>query len=667
VKVFNKFSDETRNKTNYLMFKYFFINTYKQVCLESCPNQMFHYEAMKNFKSFEELHGSLICRTEEHKARIHTKTDIEEAIKQNLCVGWYLNSVPFYNRCILNMSLNAFDLKGVDEITNRITKFMKSMGQEFPTAENRQLGLRKDIVKENMMQTDTGLSKLGCNILFSFFNVDKDVCGDIVEDVFNSPLLILQASCCALIASLFYIALMRWFSGQIVWFSIFGVLIGLGMPLIYCIMQYIFWKRATKERTTDYNMESIFKQILRDEYTWLILSIFFGVCFVVILLIVIVMLKRIRIAIAMIKEGSKVVSSLISTMFFPIFSWTLYLATIAFSIYVGLHLISIKERSFKMVHQLAYGKEACICEGPATNYTVGESCSPEVFRQHCFIRQTGVDQQSQVPCSNTKCSFDDFVFSPLIKVAIFYNVFGFCWLSFFVSAFNYMVLASTFARWYWTLKKRDVPFFTLTTAFCQTAFYHLGTLAFGSFILAVVRMVCLVLEYISRKVKAHDNFVTRAIIWIMRFFFWLMDAFLKFATRNAYIMCAIHGHNFITSAKDSFKLVMRNPLRMVTLDFAMGFLFFVSKVLLSAGAGVSTYFFLSNYPEAFKLHYNVVPAILVAIFTYLIAHVFFGVYSTAVDTLFLCFLEDCERNDGSPEKPFFMSKQLKKILGKRNH
>jgi len=432
-------------------------------------------------------------------------------------------------------------------------------------------------------------------------------------------------------------------------------------------MQYIFWKRATKERTTDYNMESIFKQILRDEYTWLILSIFFGVCFVVILLIVIVMLKRIRIAIAMIKEGSKVVSSLISTMFFPIFSWTLYLATIAFSIYVGLHLISIKERSFKMVHQLAYGKEACICEGPATNYTVGESCSPEVFRQHCFIRQTGVEQQSQVPCSNTKCSFDDFVFSPLIKVAIFYNVFGFCWLSFFVSAFNYMVLASTFARWYWTLKKRDVPFFTLTTAFCQTAFYHLGTLAFGSFILAVVRMVCLVLEYISRKVKAHDNFVTRAIIWIMRFFFWLMDAFLKFATRNAYIMCAIHGHNFITSAKDSFKLVMRNPLRIVTLDIAMGFLFFVSKVLLSAGAGVSTYFFLSNYPEAFKLHYNVVPAILVAIFTYLITHVFFGVYSTAVDTLFLCFLEDCERNDGSPEKPFFMSKQLKKILGKRNH
>lgn len=29
-------------------------------------------------------------------------------------------------------------------------------------------------------------------------------------------------------------------------------------------------------------------------------------------------------------------------------------------------------------------------------------------------------------------------------------------------------------------------------------------------------------------------------------------------------------------------------------------------------------------------------------------------------------VEDCERNDGSEEKPYFMSKQLMKILGKKN-
>ena len=52
------------------------------------------------------------------------------------------------------------------------------------------------------------------------------------------------------------------------------------------------------------------------------------------------------------------------------------------------------------------------------------------------------------------------------------------------------------------------------------------------------------------------------------------------------------------------------------------------------------------------------------LFLPLIADIFFGVYEMAVDTLFLCFLEDIERNDGSPEKPYFMSKDLRKILGK---
>ena len=50
--------------------------------------------------------------------------------------------------------------------------------------------------------------------------------------------------------------------------------------------------------------------------------------------------------------------------------------------------------------------------------------------------------------------------------------------------------------------------------------------------------------------------------------------------------------------------------------------------------------------------------------SYIIASSFFGVYAMAVDTLFLCFLEDLERNDGSPEKPYYMSKNLKTILGK---
>jgi len=56
----------------------------------------------------------------------------------------------------------------------------------------------------------------------------------------------------------------------------------------------------------------------------------------------------------------------------------------------------------------------------------------------------------------------------------------------------------------------------------------------------------------------------------------------------------------------------------------------------------------------------------IAIGAFVIASCFFSVYGMAVDTLFLCFLEDLERNDGSAEKPYYMSKELKEILGKKN-
>ena len=52
--------------------------------------------------------------------------------------------------------------------------------------------------------------------------------------------------------------------------------------------------------------------------------------------------------------------------------------------------------------------------------------------------------------------------------------------------------------------------------------------------------------------------------------------------------------------------------------------------------------------------------------TYFIAACFFSVYAMAVDTLFLCFLVDSEQNDGSAEKPYYMSPKLMKILSVKN-
>lgn len=187
--------------------------------------------------------------------------------------------------------------------------------------------------------------------------------------------------------------------------------------------------------------------------------------------------------------------------------------------------------------------------------------------------------------------------------------------------------------------------------------YHLGTLAFGSLIIAICRMIRVGLEYLDHKLKKYDNAFVRAILCCMKCFFWCLEKFLKFINKNAYIMCAIHGKNFCGSAKDAFNLLMRNLLRVFALDKVIfiylplkspsqtkymflkvtDFLFFLSKLLITLGMGAATYFYLESQMNTHKLHYNLVPVVIVMIGTYLIATVFFGVYAMAVDTLFLCF------------------------------
>lgn len=62
------------------------------------------------------------------------------------------------------------------------------------------------------------------------------------------------------------------------------------------------------------------------------------------------------------------------------------------------------------------------------------------------------------------------------------------------------------------------------------------------------------------------------------------------------------------------------------------------------------------------MYYLAVPVLLVALFTYVLAGTLFSVYEMCIDTIFICFVEDGERNDGSLERPYFMSDNLLKFM-----
>lgn len=557
-----------------------------QVCVEECPNKFF--TPVDNYDRKD-----LICK--------YKTPDDEKKPDGEICAKWYLKSKPVQNRCLPIISKDIID-------------------------ELRQINISIPLLNQAIEKIQ--LEQVGENVVNDLALIWKPILIGLVL---------------VLVGCLVYIILLRWVAFVMVWISIIGVILVLSAGVY---KSFLFYKDLKVLADSDETDGSPFFETRR--YLWLALLVICSVSLLVILLMVIFLRKRISLAVTLIEEGSKAVTSVTSVLFFPIIPWILQLTVITFALSVGLMLTTTGTPIFQV--KISHNNT-----NPECTRMRGLPCNPDNYVPNKLCKD--------------ECNLKGMEHTKYYNYFHLTNVVGFFWGLFFVSAFGQMVLAFIFATWYWTRPRSKLPFFAITTAIAKVMRYHLGTLALGSLIITICRMIRLVLEYIDRKLKKYDNEFTRAIMCLLKCFFWCLEKFLKFLNTNAYIMCAIHGKNFCRSAKDAFFLLMRNILRVFVLDKVTDFLFFLSTLLLSFGAGAATYYFFYHQKQLKlyrELNYIEVPVALLSVSTFCIASIFFGVYSMAVDTLFLCFLEDCERNDGSPEKPYYMSKDLMKVFGKRN-
>jgi len=74
------------------------------------------------------------------------------------------------------------------------------------------------------------------------------------------------------------------------------------------------------------------------------------------------------------------------------------------------------------------------------------------------------------------------------------------------------------------------------------------------------------------------------------------------------------------------------------------------------------YFIINTQNNSANLSFDITPVVLIFIISWGVAGIFFAVYEYAVNTLLISFCEDLERNDGSDEKPYYMSDGLRQFV-----
>lgn len=151
---------------------------------------------------------------------------------------------------------------------------------------------------------------------------------------------------------------------------------------------------------------------------------------------------------------------------------------------------------------------------------------------------------------------------------LIYHFFGLLWTVQFVQGFAGMTIAGAIANWYFSrnennsteVEKHVVPLglTPVISSLCRTLRYYLGTVAIGSFIIALVQFIRVVAEYIMHKMGNTQDNTTRFIKCCVRCCLGCLEWCVKIVSKNAFIYTAIKGEGFFNSAGSVVSIMARN-------------------------------------------------------------------------------------------------------------
>ncbi|KAI7798045.1 Choline transporter-like protein 5-B [Triplophysa rosa] len=568
-----------------------------QLCVSKCPDRFATYIDMqysyRRNKSYWEYYKQF-CKPGFN----NPDKPVAQVLRDEDCPSMIVPSRPFLQRCFPDFITR----NGTLTVANK-TSFKDGNGKTRSVADLRD----------------------AANGITSLLDA-KEVGTKIFEDYASSWFWILIGLVISMLVSLLFILLLRFTAGVLFWFVIFGVIAAVGYGIWHCYWEYRSLKGKPDSDVTisDIGFQTDFRVYLQLSQTWLIFLISLAVIEGIIILVLIFLRNRVRIAIALLKEGSKAIGCIMSTLFYPIITFQLLALCIAYWAVTAVFLASSGDAVYKVMSTL-----------PDCKYT-NLTCDPKTFGQSNVTKL----------CPGSQCTFAFYGGESWYHRYIFAfqlcNLFIFLWLVNFTIALGQCTLAGAFASYYWALRKpADIPPCPLASSFGRALRYHTGSIAFGALILSVVQFIRIILEYLDHKLKGAHNAFAHFFLCCLKCCFWCLEHFIKFMNRNAYIMVT-------------------------------DFLLFLGKLMISGSIGVLAFFFFTRripviQEEVPSLNYYWVPLLTVIFGSYMIAHGFFNVYAMCVDTLFLCFLSDLEKNDGSASRPYYMGSSLRAILNKKNH
>jgi len=468
----------------------------------------------------------------------------------------------------------------------------------------------------------------GVSVSFSFsgdFESAKEVASRAIASMLTAWPLILASGFAALIISFLYMYLARKINGVLVFIAIILVTVG-GVLASIALLKAASEASNSSLTTRATAMKGV--------------GITVAVCTGLFLLVVFFLRDRIKLAIEVVNEASRAMSDMKWMPFFPVFPFLFALAYFVLWIVTALFIFSVAKTS-----QTPIPSQALQCEVPG-----------------CLM--------STVASGNyTKNELDQG-----IQGSFAYSFFHLLWTIQFLVYFCFMVIAGAVAQWYFSErdpsgnKKRgdgvnELSNSPIASSTYRTIRFHLGTVAFGALIIAIIQFMRAVVNYIEAKTHAAKggmNPIQKVIFYLIKCCLYCLECCCDKISKNAFVWTAIWGDSFIPAACSSFSLIWNNLARTAALSVVSTYLIFLGKVMVALlSMGICGLIASRVYKD--KISSPVMPMVVMFILSYAVAGMFMVIFETTVDTIFLCFLVD--ESKGGPR---FAGPELTAVVNKHS-
>jgi choline transporter-like protein 2/4/5 len=453
-------------------------------------------------------------------------------------------------------------------------------------------------------------------------------------------------SCCVL--SFTWLVLLRWIMKPLVYLCIlliFALLVAIGY-LAMLMADDLENSRLPGDTATEDQVK-----------LWRALE--FGAWFLAAIYLVVMawLFKRVKIAIAIMRQASYTFTESPGLVVVPIFVFLAFVGWVAFFIVTTVYIQTmgdLEDGVFTAAARDTFGDAAVNFTLDAYNSTAD------------YLTENNITNNTAI--NTSEWSQDD-----KIKALHAYNFFGFLWASTFCIMFGFFVTAMTGTVYYFSAtqeemrlaeagmteavegaevigKEKETPYFTIPKAALIGLTKQLGTILFGALLIAIIQFIRALFLYFKEQFLEEwsETATIGCLIKCIEYCLWYIQKVVEVISKNAFIVNCVLRKSFCGSAGTAMEMIGANAARVGILETLAVVACFVLKVVIVLCNMIVAWVLINieALTQDEVVESGLFPMFGILIISFIIASIFVNVYESLVDTTLMCFLLDEEYFQG---------------------